>query len=113
MLFRSFGDIDKLLPKRDGKTPFALPDVTVDVNDARMRIESQWGQIGARIDGKGNLANGFASKVAAIAPALKIAGCEAQHSSAYLDVVVRNRAPTLNGPVRADVVRCASIAAQR
>ena len=55
----SFGQIDKLLGKRDANTPFSLPDLDVDVVDARMRIDSLWGQFGGRIDGKGNLAKGL------------------------------------------------------
>jgi translocation and assembly module TamB len=105
----SLGEIDKLLPKSDGKPPFVLPDLVVDVVDARMRIDSLGGQIGARIDGKGNLANGFSGKVAAVARALKIAGCDANGTTAFVDIVVRNRAPTLNGPIRAEAARCVGV----
>ncbi len=109
----SLGEIDKLLPKNDGKTPFALPDLVVDVADARLRIDSPWAQIGARLDGKGNLANGFVGKVAAISSRLEIAGCEASRFTAYVDVSVRNRATTLNGPIRADMARCNGAAAAK
>ncbi len=106
----SVGDVDKLLPKTDGKTPFSLPDLVVDVADARMRIDSPWGQVGGRLDGKGNLANGFAGKLAAIAPALAMSGCDVSRATAYVDVSVRNRAATLNGPIRADAALCSGVA---
>ncbi len=107
----SFGQIDKLLGKRDANTPFSLPDLYVDVADARVRIDSPWGQFGGRIDGKGNLANGFAGKLAAIAPTLRVSDCRAQQVTAYVDVVVRNREPKLKGPVRANSAQCAGVMA--
>ncbi len=109
----SFGQVDKLLTKRDVKIPFSLPDLDIDVTDARVRIESPWGQFGGRIDGKGNLANGFAGKLAAIAPTLRVSGCSAQQMTAYVDVVVRNREPTFKGPVRANSAQCAGILAAK
>lgn len=105
----SLGQIDRLLPKNDGKMPFALPDLDIDVADARVRIASPWGQIGTRVDGKGNLANGFVGKIAAVASAIDMAGCNAGGATAYVDVTIRNGAPTLSGPVRADAVRCAGV----
>ncbi len=109
----SFGQVDKLLPRSDGKTPFSLPDLDIDVTDSRLWIDSPWGRIGSRVDGKGNLVNGFAGKVAAIAPLLKLSGCNANRVTAYVDIVVRNREPFLKGPVRADDVRCADVAVAR
>ena len=42
----TLGEIDKLLPKGDAKTPFTLPEIIVDVVDARMRIDSSNGGAG-------------------------------------------------------------------
>lgn len=106
----SLGEIDKLLPKSDSKTPFSLPDLYVDVADARLLIDSKWGQVGSRVDGNGNLANGFVGKVAAIAPAFFQSGCKGSRVTAYVDVTVRNREPTFSGPVRAGEINCAGVA---
>jgi translocation and assembly module TamB len=106
----SLGSVDKLLPKGDGKTPFALPDLDVDLSDARMRLDTPYGAVGAKLDGKGNLADGFAGKFAAIAPSLGTKGCAASGVTAYVDVTIKDRAPTIAGPVRADAARCNGVA---
>jgi translocation and assembly module TamB len=106
----SLGEIDRLLPKSDVKMPFAMPDIDVDVADARVRIDSPWGQIGGRVDGKGNLTDGFIGKVAAIAPSIKVGGCDASRATAYVDLRIRNREPTLKGPIRADSANCVGVA---
>ena len=102
----TLGQIDKLLPATDGKTRFRLPDIAIDLTDTRLRLASPWGHIGARIDGRGNLADGFAGKVAAIAPGLTFSGCSAVRPTIYVDVRIRNREPSVRGPVRADALRC-------
>jgi translocation and assembly module TamB len=100
------GDLDKLLPKSGGKEPFALPKLDIDLTDARVRVDSQWGVIAARIDGQGNLASMFNGKIAAIAPSVFADGCKGTRVTAYLDVAVRQGAPTARGPVRADGAVC-------
>ena len=102
----SLGSVDKLLPKGDGKTPFALPDLDVDLSDARMRLDTPYGVVGAKLDGKGNLPDGFAGKLAAIAPSLGTKNCTVSRMTAYVDVTIKDRAPTIAGPVRADAARC-------
>ena len=102
----SLGSVDKLLPKGDGKTPFALPDLDIDLSDARMRLDTPYGVVGAKLDGKGNLADGFDGKLAAIAPSLGTRDCTVSRMTAYVDVTITDRAPTISGPVRADAARC-------
>ena len=102
----SLGAIDRLLPKEDGKTPFALPDLDVDLSDARVRLDTPYGPVGAKIEGKGNLAGGFAGKLAAIAPAFGTSSCTVSRATAYVDVTIRDRAPKIVGPIRADAARC-------
>jgi translocation and assembly module TamB len=96
----SFGEADKLLPKPDG-TPFALPDMVVSLADVRLGLETPWGAVGARIDGKGNLSDGFAGKLAAVMPQVAVGGATASGTSAYLGVSVASRRISLKGPVRA------------
>jgi translocation and assembly module TamB len=100
------GDLDKLLPKADGNEPFALPELDIDLSDARVRLDSQWGVIAARIDGRGNLASVFNGKIAAIAPSFAVDRCRGTRVTAYADVAVRQGAPTIRGPVRADGAVC-------
>lgn len=102
------GDFDKLLPKSDGKKPFALPRLDLDLADVRMRLDSDWGPIAARIDGQGNLASVFVGKIAAIAPSLAVKDCKGRHVTAYVDVAVRQGAPTVRGSIRADGAVCRS-----
>jgi translocation and assembly module TamB len=109
----TLGQIDKLLPKRDDKVPFSLPDIDVDLSDARMRIETPWGQVGGRIDGNGNFSNGFSGKIAAIAPSLEVGGCTARRATAYIDIRIRNREPLVKGPVRVESATCADLAAAK
>ena len=102
----TLGEVDKLLPKSDGKTPLMLPNLDVDIADARVSIVSQLGQIDMRIDGEGNLANGFAGKIAAVSPSLRIGDCIASRATANVNVVIRNRKPAVTGPVTADLAQC-------
>ena len=100
------GELDKMLPKSGREQMFALPDVDLDLADARVRIDSPWGALASRIDGRGNLTSAFNGRVAAIAPTIAANGCTAARVTAYLDVAVREGAPAMRGPVRADGAVC-------
>lgn len=106
----TLGDIDKLLKQDDVATPVVLPDLDVELIDARVSIDSRWAQVGARIDGKGNLVNGFSGKIAAIGNALQVSGCRADRATAYVDVSIANRRPTFRGPLRAAALTCEGFA---
>lgn len=101
----SFGALDKF---RDPAStdPFALPDLAVLLRDARARVETPWGDVGAALNGSGNLRENFAGKLALVAPALSTAGCNAQHVSFYGDLRVRDVRPALVGPLRAQSLTC-------
>lgn len=105
----SLGVVDRLLPKSDGKTPFAFPNLDVDLTDARMRLDTPYGPIGARLDGKGNLQGGFAGKLAAAAPLLGRDGCTATNATAYVDIALTGGGPKLTGPVRAAAAHCGGV----
>lgn len=102
----SLGSLDKFRDPTD-KTPFALPDLWVKVADARARVETPWGNIGAALNGSGNLRNDFAGKLALVAPDIDAAGCSARGTSFHGEVKVRNVRPTLGGPLRASSLSCA------
>ena len=70
----SFGAIDRLLPPPSGK-PFALPSLRAEIEDARLRIETPGGVVGAKLSGKGRLDNGFSGRLALASDRLTQAGC--------------------------------------
>ncbi len=99
------GALQKLLPSPDG-TPFALPDIDVDLRDARARLDTPYGAVGARIDGKGNLASGFAGTLAAVLPHGRFAGCDTQGVSAWLEISTKARRISAKGPLRTASLVC-------
>ncbi len=105
----TLGSVDRLLPKGADTTAFALPDLDVDLHDARMRLDTPYGPIGAKLEGRGNLTNGFAGTLAAVAPGLRANGCAVSRTTAYLRVTIADRAPRITGPVRAASARCKGV----
>jgi len=102
----SLGELDKLMPAPSGK-PFTLPDLRVELADARMRLDSDFGQVGLKLDGGGHLRDGFRGKLAAVAPGLSFGDCRVTGATAWVDLKIIDRNPALSGPVRADGVTCA------
>lgn len=109
----SLGSLDKFRDPTD-KTPFALPDLLVKLADARARVETPWGDVGAALNGSGNLRKDFTGKLALVAPDIDVGGCAARGTTFYGTVEVRNVRPRLSGPLRGTSLRCAdgSVAAQ-
>ncbi len=102
----SFGSLDKF---RDPTStdPFALPDLSVALRDARARVETPWGDIGAALNGGGNLRRDFTGKLALVAPRIAAVGCRGDDISFYGTLLVRNVRPQLVGPLRGGSLRCA------
>jgi hypothetical protein len=97
----SFGAIDRLLPAPSGQaTPFALPALFVDAEDARLRVETPAGVLGLKVSGRGRLDDGFAGNVALVGDTLRLNDCVASGVQAALRVTVTKGAPTVAGPVR-------------
>ncbi|ALH80465.1 YdbH domain-containing protein [Sphingopyxis macrogoltabida] len=103
----SFGALDKF---RDPTStdPFALPDLSVVLKDARARVETPWGNVGAALNGGGNLRNAFTGKLALVAPSIAAAGCSGDGVTFYGTVSVRDVRPRLVGPLRGKSLRCAN-----
>lgn len=99
------GALDKLLPPPSGK-PFTLPDLDVDLSDARLRLETDYGVAAFGLSGRGNLADGFRGRLAALMPVLTRGQCRADRVTALVELRVRDRRPSLAGPVRANSVDC-------
>jgi len=101
----ALGQIDKLLPPPTG-APFRLPDLRVDLADTAMQLVTPAGRIGLAVEGKGNLADGFRGRVAAVSRRLAFGDCVAEASVANLAVFTAGRRPTLTGPVRTPHLAC-------
>lgn len=106
------GAIDRLLPPPSG-APFALPDLAVALTDTRMRLETPAGVVGLAAEGTGNLADGFAGRIAATAVALRFGGCRIDGPQAVVNVAVARRRPAIDGPVRAAAMRCGGASVRR
>ncbi len=102
----SFGTLDRFRDP-DDTTPFALPDIAVALTDARARIETPWGNVGAQLNGSGNLRNDFMGRLALVAPNLTVGDCAAREVTFYGALLVRDVRPTLQGPLRGSTLRCA------
>lgn len=102
----SLGALDRFQDP-DSTDPFALPDLSVALDDARARIETPWGDIGAALNGHGNLRRDFSGKLALVAPAITAAGCRSDGASFYGTLLVRDVRPRLVGPLRGQRLRCA------
>ncbi|MBB5706036.1 YdbH domain-containing protein [Sphingopyxis panaciterrulae] len=101
----SLGTLDKFRDPTD-TTPFALPDLSAVLTDARARVETPWGDVGAALTGRGNLRKAFAGKLALVAPRVRAAGCSAEGVSFYGDVRIRDVRPQLAGPLRGASLSC-------
>ncbi len=105
----TFGVLDKLLPPPSNK-PFALPDFRVELSDARIKLDTPYGPIGARFDGGGNIATSLKGKLAALMPNVALnPQCKANGLTAYLDIATDSRRISAKGPLRASDVSCAGV----
>ncbi len=104
----SFGALDRLLTATGKK--FVLPAIDLAVADGRLRLETDYGVIGAKLFGQGRLDNGFAGRLSAISEKLEGGGCVAERIVASLAVRVGDGRPGMKGPVRAATARCGETA---
>ena len=101
----NLGELDKFSDP-NSTAPFSLPDILLSLTDARLRLDTDAGQVGLRIDGSGGLQSGFDGKVAAVMPRGTMAGCVMTDGSALLDIAMRQGQPHLTGPIRAAAFAC-------
>ncbi|WP_066521827.1 intermembrane phospholipid transport protein YdbH family protein [Sphingobium cloacae] len=99
------GELDKF---RDpaSTAPFSLPDIVLALNDARVRLDTDAGAVGMRIDGQGHLQSGFRGKLAAVMPRARLADCGLAGGSAWLDIRMNAGQPRLSGPLRGKAIAC-------
>ncbi len=106
----SLGELDKLMPPSSGKA-FALPRLHVDVDDARMRLETPLGVIGLKVAGRGRLDDGFDGRVAVVSDRLARDGCVVGGIRAAVRVRIADGAPHIAGPVQVAQAACNGVAA--
>jgi hypothetical protein len=102
----SFGALDPVIfAKRDG--PAGLPDLDLVLIDGRARIDSDYGVLGAKAEGRGNLRSGFSGVLAVVGPQLAVGGCNAVAASAYGKITTVAAKARFAGPLRLKTLRCA------
>lgn len=101
----SLGELDKFRSAQSD-SPFSLPDMNVAIADARLRIDTDHGKVGMKIEGEGNLHDGFAGKAALIMAAARFGDCTLERPSAWLDVRVKEGRSQLAGPIRSRALGC-------
>ncbi|WP_379550838.1 intermembrane phospholipid transport protein YdbH family protein [Qipengyuania sp. DGS5-3] len=102
----SFGALDAVLFEGE-TTELALPELDLNIVDGRALLETEYGPVGLKIDGNGDLADGFSGTFAATAPKLAVQGCEAEDTTLFGEITTSNGAPKLIGPLRAASISCA------
>ncbi len=102
----SFGALDSLLYEAGSEEPFALPDLDLVVADGRARIRSPWGAAGLKLQGSGNLADGFDGIVGAAMPDIAVPGCLGHGGSLYGTLKTRGERLVFEGPLRLSALDC-------
>ena len=102
----SFGSLDPLLFEQESDEPFTFPDLELVLDDGRALLESDYGPVGFKAQGAGNLRGGFAGILAANAPALELEGCRAAGATLYGEITVDAERPGFSGPLRLASLDC-------
>ncbi|MCE7797021.1 YdbH domain-containing protein [Sphingobium sufflavum] len=101
----AFGELDKFLGQ-GGSTETILPDMDVQLVDARASILTDYGPLGLVLGGNGNMRDGFDGRGVAAMPAARMAGCAAERLVADLRIRMKDGAPRFTGPVTARALGC-------
>lgn len=101
----TFGELDKFADPASTE-PFELPDIGLVINNARARIDTPWGVVGAGLNGRGLLRNRFAAALSLRSPAFAAAGCGATDIAFDGKLLLEWRQPRLVGPINAAALGC-------
>ncbi|MGH6785398.1 MAG: intermembrane phospholipid transport protein YdbH family protein [Novosphingobium sp.] len=101
----SFGSLDKVLFGGPEKA-FELPKLNLRLVDGRARLTTDYGPVGFKAQGQGELRGGFAGVVAAAAPALAMPDCSASDASLYGALTIAAASPAFKGPLRLGRADC-------
>lgn len=101
----AFGELDKFADPASTE-PFELPDIGLVINNARARIDTPWGVVGAGLNGRGLLRNRFAANLSLRSPEFAGAGCRAPTLKFDGKLLLEWRQPHLIGPITAAALDC-------
>ena len=104
----TFGSLDSLLFDDSGESS-GLPDLDLVIRDGRGLLETDFGPVGMKVAGQGNLRNSFAGIFAATAPELANEDCSLAGTTLYGDVATSAGKPRFEGPLRFASLRCGAM----
>ena len=84
----SFGSLDRLLPKRTTAEP--LPAIDVILIDGQVSVDTSAGALRGRIDGSGNLRDGFRGQAVLAAAPLTVSGCTIATDETRISVAMQH-----------------------
>jgi translocation and assembly module TamB len=108
----SLGALDPLIFTGSDDPP-ALPALDVEVIDGRGLIESDFGAIAIKLDGRGRLDDGFAGQLALTAPGIGAEDCRAHKATLFGAVTTKSGEPRFAGPLRLAGVQCVDVELRR
>lgn len=98
------GQVNKLIEGGEGEAE--LPDWTVQVDDARAEIATDYGPLILAMDGTGPMRSGFAGTLGVSAPTLTMADCTLDRLVAPLDLATERGQIIIDGPVLSRALVC-------
>ncbi|WP_237486778.1 YdbH domain-containing protein [Pelagerythrobacter marinus] len=102
----SFGTLDRVL-FADSDARAGLPDLDLRLVDGRALIESDYGPVGIKAAGEGELDDGFDGHLAAVAPRIAAGECRAEDATLYGRLTTAAGRPSFDGPLRVARLACA------
>lgn len=104
----SFGRLDPVIfGKKRKEGAQGLPDLDLALVDARARLDGDFGVVGFKAEGSGNLRTNFVGTIAAFAPKLDLAGCHAGQTTVFGKVKSAAGGIDFAGPLRLNDLACA------
>lgn len=103
----SFGELDPLLFESE-EGPVEFPDLDLVIEDGRGLLDTDYGRVGVKLGGGGNLRDGFSAEVAAAAEQLALPGCSIAEPTLYGRVSIADQRPQFAGPLRMGPLTCAA-----
>ena len=103
----SFGRLDPVIfGKKTREGAQGLPDLDLALVDARARLVGDFGVVGFKAEGSGNLRTNFAGNIAAFAPKLDLAGCHSGQTTVFGRVKSAAGGIAFAGPLRLNDLAC-------
>ena len=102
----SFGALDPLLFGESETETAGLPAIDLTLVDGGALLETDYGDLGAHLEGSGALDDGFSGKLALISLALGFEGCGSERFTGYGALTTKDGAPRFEGPLRLRGIEC-------